>query len=156
MNQYWGPQDVTHSRWKTVAGRFDQIWRDEGTFKGFDCTDKILVCWNWHIYGGTLLELRTMHVHRLGAVITLSSNKCTLDLDCFVDSDRAGRQQTRKNSSGVVVVVNLLNRPVKTFCTRTQGTIALSSGEAELYAIGQQISDTLRVRNLILDAELAN
>ena len=54
-----------------------------------------------------------MHVHRLGAVITLSSNKSTLDLDCFVDSDRAGRQQTRKFSSGVVV--NLLNCPVKIF-----------------------------------------
>ena len=50
--------------------------------------------------------------------------------------------------------VKPLNCPAD-FCTRTQGTIALSSGEAELYAIGQGISETLYVRNLILDAELA-
>ena len=91
-------------------------------------------------------------MHRLRAGITLSSNKCTLDLDCFVDSDWACFQRTRKSTSGVVV--KLLNCPVD-FCARTQGTIALSSGEAELYAIGQGISETLYVRNLILDAELA-
>ena len=38
---------------------------------------------------------------------------------------------------------------------KNSGYIALSSGEAELYAIGQGISETLYVRNLILDAELA-
>ena len=92
------------------------------------------------------------YVHRLRAGITLSSNKCTFDLDCFVDSDWAGCQRTRKSTSGVVV--KLLNCPVDS-CARTQGTIALSSGEAKLYAIGQGISETLHVRNLILDAELA-
>ena len=39
--------------------------------------------------------------------------------------------------------------------SRTQGTIALSSGEAELYAIGQGISETLYVRNLLLEAKFA-
>ena len=39
--------------------------------------------------------------------------------------------------------------------SRTQGTIALSSGEAELYAIGQGISEELYVRNLLLEAKFA-
>ena len=39
--------------------------------------------------------------------------------------------------------------------SRTQGTIALSSGEAELYAIGQCISETLYVGNLLLEAKFA-
>ena len=41
------------------------------------------------------------------------------------------------------------------FGSRTQGTIALSSGEAELYAIGQGTSEALYIRNLITEAKLA-
>ena len=37
----------------------------------------------------------------------------------------------------------------------TQGTIALSSAEAELYAIGQGTSEALYIRNLITEAKLA-
>ena len=39
--------------------------------------------------------------------------------------------------------------------SRTQGTIALSSGEAELFAIGQGTSAALFVKNLITKAKLA-
>ena len=38
---------------------------------------------------------------------------------------------------------------------RTKGTIALRSGEAELYAIGQGTSEALFVKNLIAEAKLA-
>ena len=39
--------------------------------------------------------------------------------------------------------------------SRTQGTVALSAGETELYAIGQGINEALFVRSLILEAEFA-
>ena len=38
---------------------------------------------------------------------------------------------------------------------RTQGTFALSSGEAELYAIGQGVSEALFLRSMLLEARLA-
>ena len=72
--------------------------------------------------------------------------------DCFVDTDWAGCRTTRKSTSGTVV--QLLNSTVS-FGSRTQGTIALSSGEAELYAIGQGTSEALFVKNLITEAKLA-
>ena len=43
---------------------------------------------------------------------------------------------------------------VVAFGSRTQGTVALSSGEAELYAIGQGTSETLFVKNLLMEAKL--
>ena len=41
------------------------------------------------------------------------------------------------------------------FGSRTQGTIALSPDEAELYAVGQGTSEALYIRNLITEAKLA-
>ena len=38
---------------------------------------------------------------------------------------------------------------------RTQGTLALSSGEAELYATGQGVSEALFLRSMLLEAKLA-
>ena len=38
---------------------------------------------------------------------------------------------------------------------RTQGTLALSSGEAELYAIDQGVSEALFLRSMLLEAKLA-
>ena len=90
-------------------------------------------------------------VQRLRPAMTLSSGDCTLDLDCFVDSDWAGCNRTRKSTSGTVV--ELLDSVVA-FGSRTQGTVALSSGEAELYAIGQGTSETLFVKNLLMEAKL--
>ena len=92
------------------------------------------------------------HSQRLCPNVTLESSNCTLDLDCYVDSDWAGCRSTRKSTSGTVV--QILNSTVS-FGSRTQGTIALSSGEAELYAIGQGTSEALYIRNLITEAKLA-
>ena len=39
--------------------------------------------------------------------------------------------------------------------SRTQQTLALSSGEAELYAIGASILESLQLRNIILEARLS-
>ena len=55
-----------------------------------------------------------------------------MDIVTYVDSDWAGCSTTRKSTSGVVL--QILGATIFT-CSRTQGTIALSSGEAELYAI---------------------
>eukprot|EP00438_Fugacium_kawagutii_P021963 Skav208059 [mRNA] locus=scaffold1124:307567:309060:- [translate_table: standard] len=92
------------------------------------------------------------HCQRLCPSTMLSNADCTLDIDCFVDSDWAGCRSTRKSTSGTVV--QLLNSTVS-FGSRTQGAIALSSGEAELYSIGQGTSEALFVRNLLMEAKLA-
>ena len=92
------------------------------------------------------------HCQRLCPNVTLESSNCTLDLDCYVDSDWAGCRRTRKSTSGTVV--QILNSTVS-FGSRTQGTIALSPDEAELYAIGQGTSEALYIRNLITEAKLA-
>eukprot|EP00438_Fugacium_kawagutii_P029652 Skav215858 [mRNA] locus=scaffold1507:85913:86695:- [translate_table: standard] len=92
------------------------------------------------------------HCQRLCPDMMLSDSDCALDIDCFVDSDWAACRSTRKSTSGTVV--QLLNSTVS-FGSRTQGTIALSSGEAELYSIGQGTSEALFVRNLLTEANLA-
>ena len=83
-------------------------------------------------------------VQRLRPGMTLSGPDCNLDLMCYVDSDWS--------TSGTVI--QLLECTVASG-SRTQRTIALSSGEAELYAISQGISETLYVRNLLLQAKFA-
>ena len=92
------------------------------------------------------------HCQRLCPNVTLESSNCTLDLGCYIDSDWAGCRSTRKSTSGTVV--QTLNSTLS-FGSRTQGTIALSSGEAELYAIGHGTSEALYIRNLITEAKLA-
>ena len=39
--------------------------------------------------------------------------------------------------------------------SRTQATVALSSGEAELYAIGLGVSESLFIRSLLLESQLS-
>eukprot|EP00435_Cladocopium_sp_Y103_P040930 s145_g11.t1 len=91
-------------------------------------------------------------VQRLSPGMTLNGPGCNLDLNCYVDSDWARCKRTRKSTLGTVI--QLLECTVASG-SRTQGTIALSSGKAELYAIGQRISETLYVRNLLLEANFA-
>ena len=66
-----------------------------------------------------------------------------------MDSDWAGDPDSRRSTSGVATYllgVNLQSH------SRTQQTIALSSGEAELYAIGAGATDSLFIRSLLLEA----
>ena len=88
----------------------------------------------------------------LRPTLQLSSTNSSLDLDVYCDSDWAGCSKTRKSTSGVVV--HLLGTTVFT-CSRTQATVALSSGEAELYAIGLGIQEALYIKSLITEAKLA-
>ena len=92
----------------------------------------------------TVLRLRPTH--------RLTDWKSSLELVCFVDSDWAGCSKTRKSTSGSTV--QLLGSPI-VHTSRTQATVALSSGEAELYAIGQGINEALYVKSIILEAEFA-
>ena len=88
-----------------------------------------------------------MCVLRLRPSYQLSDGSCSLDVN-----DWAGRSKTRKSTSGSTV--NKLGcNMVST--ARTQGTLALSSGEAELYAIGQGVSEALFLRSMLLEAKLA-
>jgi hypothetical protein len=68
------------------------------------------------------------------------------------DSDRAGDPDSRKSTSGVSLFVLGANI---TAHSRTQQSVALSSGEAELYAIGGGVADSLLVRSRLLNLDFS-
>ena len=74
-----------------------------------------------------------------------------LTIDIYVDSDWGGQQGTRKSTSGSVL--QILNTSVQT-SSKTQQVIALSSGEAELYAISSGCQQALGLRNLLLELDI--
>jgi len=67
----------------------------------------------------------------------------------FVDSDWAGCQESRKSTSGVLVVIG--KSPVVCF-SRTQSVVALSSAEAEIMALAAGCQEALCIRTLLLEA----
>jgi hypothetical protein len=85
--------------------------------------------------------------------LLLDPTKTAIDINTFVDSDWAGCSSTRKSTSGCALFILGVN-----LCgiSRTQQTIALSSGEAELYAIGLGVSESLYVRTLLLESKLCS
>ena len=88
------------------------------------------------------------YVQELCPKIRLSEKHSSLDVHTYVDSNWAGDPDWRRSTSGVATYlgVNLQSH------SRTQQTIALSSGEAELYAIGVGAADSLFIRLLLLEA----
>ena len=73
------------------------------------------------------------------------------DSDCFdvyVDTDFAGCKESRRSTSGGVAMLD--GRCVKHW-SKTQSTIALSSGEAELHGIAAGISHGLGLQSLARD-----
>ena len=92
------------------------------------------------------------YVLRIKPTHMLSDWTSSMDIVCYVDSDWAGCSKTRKSTSGSIAQV--LGCDV-IHTSRTQATVALSSGEAELYAIGQGTSEALFLKSLILEAEFA-
>ena len=72
-----------------------------------------------------------------------------LDLNIYVDSDLAGCHQTRRSTTGFVI--ELLGTCIH-FGSRTQAVVALSSAEAEFYAIGTGAQEALYIRNFIMEA----
>ena len=92
------------------------------------------------------------HKVELRPKVLLDAKNTCLNVTCYADSDWAGCTATRKSTSGVLCSVL-----GSTICTisRTQQTLALSSGEAELYALGLGIAESLFIRSLILESNLA-
>ena len=83
--------------------------------------------------------------------LQLSGCNTLVNVDVYVDSDWAGCTNTRKSTSGIAVM--LLGTCVL-YASRTQETIALSSGEAELYAIGSGTAEGLFAINLLQELKL--
>ena len=67
-----------------------------------------------------------------------------LDLNIYVGSDWAGCHQTRRSTTGFVI--ELLGTCIH-LGSETQGVVALSSAEAEFYAISTGAQEALYVRN---------
>ena len=69
-------------------------------------------------------------------------------IDISVDTDFAGCKDTRRSTSGGVVLIS--NHCVR-YWAKTQSTISLSSGEAELHGIAQGCAQALGVQSLCRD-----
>ena len=72
----------------------------------------------------------------------------TAEIDVFCDTDFAGCSQTRRSTSGGCALIK--GRLIKHW-SKTQPTIALSSGEAELVGIGQGMAQALGLQSLARD-----
>ena len=70
------------------------------------------------------------------------------DLNIYVDNDWAGCPETRRSTTGFLIT--LLGATIN-YGSRTQATIALSSAEAELYAINTGATEALHLRNLLME-----
>ena len=90
-------------------------------------------------YSQVLVPRMQLHAHAVA------------ELHVYVDSDWAGCRTTRKSTSGCVVV--LLGCTIHQYA-RTQGSIATSSGEAELYAIGSGVAEALGIVNFLQESQL--
>ena len=80
--------------------------------------------------------------------VKLRPEMSSLDVVAYVDSDWAGCVNTRKSTSGVSV---FFNGCLIASQSRTQQTIATSSGEAELYSIGLGTSECLFVKSRLIE-----
>ena len=74
--------------------------------------------------------------------------KAIPDINVYVDSDWAGCPTTRKSTTGFII--SLLGTTIN-YGSRTQATIALSSAEAELYAINTGATEALHIRSLLME-----
>ena len=67
-------------------------------------------------------------------------------LDVYADSDHASDRETRKSTSCVVAC---WGQTILSAFSKTQGTIATSSGEAEVYALGAACSEGLYLQTIL-------
>jgi hypothetical protein len=81
-------------------------------------------------------------------VVTFAYQEYMPVVTSWVDSDWAGCRETRKSTSGGVTMLN--NHPLKHWSS-TQGVIALSSGEAEYYAIVKGASQAFGIASMLSD-----
>ena len=83
---------------------------------------------------------RLKHVFKVGGNLDFC--------DVTVDSDWAGDKVSRKSTTGTVLKFG--DHTVKTY-SRNQRTIALSSGEAELYAIVSGVAEAFGIQSIVRD-----
>ena len=86
---------------------------------------------------------RLVHVYKWGTGIEDDDA-----FDVFVDTDFAGCKETRRSTSGGVILLD--GRLVKQW-SKTQSTLALSSGEAELHGIAAGIAQGLGIQSVARD-----
>ena len=75
----------------------------------------------------------------------------TIEFQAFADSDWAGCTKTRRSTSGASLCLWGVTLATS---SRTQATQALSSAEAELYAMGMAIQDALHLQSLLQELKL--
>ena len=80
---------------------------------------------------------------------TVTATEITPDVGVYVDSDWAGCATTRKSTTGFVI--KFMGATIH-FGSRTQSTIALSSAEAERYAINTGATEALHIRGFLTEA----
>ena len=77
---------------------------------------------------------------------SFTTTKVPLEIHVYCDSDWAGCKRTRRSTTGTVT--QLLGCTIH-FCSRTLATVALSSTEAETYAIGAGTSEALFLHQML-------
>ena len=88
--------------------------------------------------------------HSLRPTIRLNNHdKMPLDSEVYTDANWASCETTRKSTTGFSI--HFLGANIH-FGSRTQATVALSSAESELYAIGTAATEALHIRNFLSEA----
>ena len=95
-----------------------------------------------------LLRIAKYLVGRPRYVIKYAIQNHVYSLNCFGDSDFAGDVVTRKSTSGGIMCLG--DHAIKTWST-TQSVIALSTGEAELYAINRTAAIGMGGQSILCD-----
>jgi hypothetical protein len=71
--------------------------------------------------------------------------------DMFCDVDYAGDKETRRSTSGMIVMMN--GGPIS-WSSRLQKLVALSSAESEIYAVADLVKEALHVKLMCEDCGL--
>ena len=87
--------------------------------------------------------------HNLRPKIQTQDKRIPLNIDTHTDANWASCETTRKSTTGFVLY--FFGAAVH-YGSRTQATIALSSAESELYAIGTAAQESLCIGNFIKEA----
>lgn len=87
------------------------------------------------------------HTLNIGLSFKKSQNG-TLDLSVFVDADYAFDINDRKSTSGYVIKIN---DNVICWCSKKQSLVALSSCEAEYYALASSLLESMFLENLLYE-----
>ena len=87
--------------------------------------------------------------HNLRPKIQTQDKRIPLNIDTYTDANWASCETTRKSTTGFVLY--FFGATVH-YGSRTQATIALSSAESELYAIGTAAQESLYIGNFIKEA----